>query len=177
MGDDWISLNQKFCWWNTSLVARFEWIAAPFCWTFPMKLPISNPSMISDEKSDNFGLVESHKLAINPSLCQWLHMIGWLLVLLIGWLHIFIIIDSLLLMMSVFFNTTLHTILSPLYHPLNSTIFLEIFVVHGGLSRGAPGSFLRLLGKPTHGTHGERLAAGWYSVSEVPGGCGWFMFS
>ena len=80
-------------------------------------------------------------------------------------------------MMSVFFNTTLHTILSPLYHPLNSTIFLEIFVVHGGLSRGAPGSFLRLLGKPTHGTHGERLAAGWYSVSEVPGGCGWFMFS
>ena len=118
MGDDWISLNQKFCWWNTSLVARFEWIAAPFCWTFPMKLPISNPSMISDEKSDNFGLVESHKLAINPSLCQWLHMIGWLLVLLIGWLHIFIIIDSLLLMMSVFFkyNITQHfvTLISPI---------------------------------------------------------------
>ena len=75
---------------------------------------------ISYEKSEDFWSVESHKLAINPSLCQWLHMIGWLLVLLIGWLHIFILIDSLLLMMSVFFcffNTTLHhfvTLISPI---------------------------------------------------------------
>ena len=129
---------------------------------------------ISYEKSEDFWSVESHKLAINPSLCQWLHMIGWLLVLLIGWLHIFILIDSLLLMMRVFFCFFKYNI-TPFCHPYITHWIPPFFlrsswctaashVAHRGVSCDCWGN------PPT----GERLAAD-VQVSEVPAGFRWFM--